>query len=420
VNLRRTLILFAILASALTQADNTCRQAVVLLGSESASHGESPREKVIAEIAGLYGLAINSHVSMEVVQDLLQRLAEREGKTVEEIRREVEALETSPAEQRAAAEEKRERREQEQARFLEGLLPYLDRIGRDDRTVIEDTLLRPGFVNPLITGEVEFRFQGNFRSHGVAVSEISFKPGVDDFVIGQVPVTQLLFFLAALGERGVEATPSHFKEGEGAVVLRLGERVYSLKPNHPVEDVDFETAVAHAGRVSKLTGLLYGVPAESQWDVANRGGARSSYHFGNDVTQLPLYAWFDENSGGRTHAVGELFPNDFHLYDTHGNVWEWTTSNNQEDRVFRGGGWNSSAQYLCSSYRYSFDPRGRYSSLGFRLVRQSSGHASPAHIFTLGETAEPEVNPGKGSSISLRSLYQGLMNRMSLFRRNEK
>ncbi len=121
------------------------------------------------------------------------------------------------------------------------------------------------------------------------------------------------------------------------------------------------------------------LPTEAEWEYACRAGTTTRRY--GDVEEI---AWYGENSGGTTHAVGQKKANAWGLYDTLGNVWEWcydwlggytsdaaidpTGAETGERRVVRGGGWYYSAQGARATYRYGDRPLGRYNALGIRLV----------------------------------------------------
>jgi len=136
----------------------------------------------------------------------------------------------------------------------------------------------------------------------------------------------------------------------------------------------------------------YRLPTDAQWEYACRAGSTTDYYFGDDVTKLGEYAWYSANSSDneyaanrKTHEVGKKNPNDFGLYDMHGNVWEWcwdwwgdypTEAKTDytgvvagTNRVERGGSWVNSAVDLVSAVRSYVPPVYRGVNLGFRVAR---------------------------------------------------
>ena len=67
----------------------------------------------------------------------------------------------------------------------------------------------------------------------------------------------------------------------------------------------------------------YRLPTEAEWEYACRAGAATSRCYGETNELLGKYAWYLDDSQGRTHPVGSKKPNDFGLFDLHGNVWSW-------------------------------------------------------------------------------------------------
>lgn len=160
--------------------------------------------------------------------------------------------------------------------------------------------------------------------------------------------------------------------------------------NLPVEKVSWNDAKDFCRKLSEKTGQTFSLPTEAQWEYACRAGTTTSYCYGDSENSLGDYAWYNGNSGSKTHPVGEKKPNPWGLYDMHGNVWErcedWFDSEYYansplEDptgpgsgayRVVRGGGWCGDARICRSAYRAFISPRDR-SGLGFRVCLQAGG-----------------------------------------------
>jgi formylglycine-generating enzyme required for sulfatase activity len=159
--------------------------------------------------------------------------------------------------------------------------------------------------------------------------------------------------------------------------------------NRPVEMVSWDDCQSFCNELSAKVGRTIRLPTEAEWEYACRAGTKTSYYFGDDVSQLARYAWYDDNSDMQTHDVGGKIPNAWGLYDMHGNVWEWCqdrygaySAGSQTDPtglpdgslgVFRGGGSNISAYYCRVAFRgiAKHAPDFRGGSGGFRLALDS-------------------------------------------------
>ncbi|MCY2987715.1 MAG: SUMF1/EgtB/PvdO family nonheme iron enzyme, partial [Planctomycetota bacterium] len=191
------------------------------------------------------------------------------------------------------------------------------------------------------------------------------------FYLGVYEVTQAQY------QKVVGSNPSSFK----------GESL-------PVEMVSWEDAVAFCKRLSEVAderaaGRTYRLPTEAEWEYSCRAGSTSEFSFGDSEAELGTYAWYRNNSGWKTHPVGEKQANVRGLYDMHGNVWEWCAdgygpyaAGSASDpsgpgsaayRVLRGGSLNDRGECCRSVYRCRREPGFRYQGSGFRVAGVRSG-----------------------------------------------
>jgi formylglycine-generating enzyme required for sulfatase activity len=151
---------------------------------------------------------------------------------------------------------------------------------------------------------------------------------------------------------------------------------YFKGDNLPVEQVSWKDTQEFCRKL----GPEYRLPTEAEWEYACRAGTTGDY-----AGNLDEMAWYDKNSGDKTHPVGQKKPNPWGLYDMHGNVWEWCQDwygaypdqavtdpsgpTSGSCRVLRGGSWFHEAFSCRSAQRDSFTPDDRSHALGFRLSR---------------------------------------------------
>ena len=180
--------------------------------------------------------------------------------------------------------------------------------------------------------------------------------------------------------------------GDGVWAYRTGygwlRPGYAQDDDHPAVCVSWDDAQSYVTWLSGMTGESYRLPSEAEWEYAARAGARTRYHWGDEVGANRANCdgcgsrWDDRG----TAPVGSFAGNRFG-HDLHGNVWEWVEdcwngsyagapgngsawlSGECGERVLRGGSWNSKPGDLRAADR-SWDSAGfRVSDGGFRVAR---------------------------------------------------
>lgn len=207
------------------------------------------------------------------------------------------------------------------------------------------------------------------------------------------------FRMGATSEQGSEisdekpvhsVTLSGYYIGKTEVTQALWQAVMGSNPSYfegddlPVEQVSWDDCQEFIRKLNSLTGQNFRLPTEAEWEFACRGGNNSRGYKYSGSNYIDNVAWYDGNSGDKTHPVATKSPNELGIYDMSGNVWEWCadwygdySSGRQTNpkgpyggssRVDRGGCWYNFARYCRSSFRYDDGPTFRYDYLGLRLA----------------------------------------------------
>ena len=221
------------------------------------------------------------------------------------------------------------------------------------------------------------------------------EPGRDDDEVRHRVVLEQPFWVSAVPITNLQY--SVFDEAKKFIrVEGISEEELA---HHPRAGVSWYEAVSFCQWLSTQVDLNGArLPSDAEWEVACRGGTETAYWRGNEVSDLDRVGWYDANSGDRTHRVAEKEPNDFGLYDVHGNVLEWVSdpgdfealkgraadgrfpvdpadppadlaaASPRVGRVIRGGSFWYTARWARSAFRNWNDPWYRFGSLGFRVL----------------------------------------------------
>lgn len=176
--------------------------------------------------------------------------------------------------------------------------------------------------------------------HGGEHSEKKDAKPVKTFYIDMFEVTQAEY------QRVMGSNPSHFRG-----------------MNLPVETVYWRHAVKYCRKVGKR------LPTDLEWEKAAKGGKEVIFPWGDDPKVAGEYAWYEKNSGGKSHSVGQKKPNGYGLYDMAGNVQEWTANTADSSSInLRGGSWFSDETSLKTANKPKIFPLPRSDTHGFRCA----------------------------------------------------
>ena len=185
---------------------------------------------------------------------------------------------------------------------------------------------------------------------GVKIDMIAVKGSgkVGDFLIAKYEVTQGLWKAVM---------------GVGVAQQRdMLDRSFKLRgegDNLPMYYISWDDCQEFIKKLNALTGKKFRMPTVAEWERAATAGAQENGE---------AYGWFEDNSDGSTHAVGEKRPNALGVYDMVGNVSEWCKDKKEYENVVKGGDWASTRENCEVSSRSYLDSSIRSDATGLRLA----------------------------------------------------
>lgn len=238
--------------------------------------------------------------------------------------------------------------EEEQSVIINGM-----HIRWNDATPAQKSLISSAILD-MVEVEGGSYYMGTDSDDAYADEKPSHRESVGSFKINRFEVTQALWS-AVMGNN-----PSKFK----------GD-------NLPVENVSWNQCQNFIGKLNLLTGLNFRLPTEAEWEFAARGGNNSNYFLYSGDDNALNVGWVAENSGNKTHAVGQKKANELDLFDMTGNVWEWTldrwspdynSPRTGETFVRRGGSAVRPSKFSRLTYRNRGDKADNEMLYGLRLA----------------------------------------------------
>lgn len=149
----------------------------------------------------------------------------------------------------------------------------------------------------------------------------------------------------------------------------------------PASGITWQEAADACGLMGRIGTWVFRLPTEAQWEFACQSGKLR--RFSPDSVSPLETMWCSTNSGGHMQRVATRLPNDFGIFDMHGNVREWCRDwwspqpphgtdpigpNSGTERVRRGGAYDTPMEWCGSGFRDAGIPDLAQSWQGFRIV----------------------------------------------------
>ena len=262
------------------------------------------------------------------------------------------------------------------------------------------------------------------RPSAASTSTSTAKLNLKNLTSNMVYVSGGTFTMGATSEQGSDADsdekPTHSVTVGGFYICKyevtqaLWKAVMGSNPsnwkgdNLPVESVSWNDCQDFIRKLNALTGKNFRLPTEAEWEFAARGGNISHGYMYAGSNKIGDVAWYDDNSGDKTHVVGTKSPNELGLYDMSGNVYEWCqdwygnfSSTSQTNpagadsgsyRVLRGSSWNDNASFCRSSFRGNDEPDCRADNVGLRLVLDAERTSVTSSTTVTTTTSNAKLN----------------------------
>jgi formylglycine-generating enzyme required for sulfatase activity len=287
------------------------------------------------------------------------------------------------------------------------------------------TLLLPGDVELPLRLIPKGKFRMGSRNGWQSEQPVHWVELTESFYMGVTPVTQAQWRALVKARKGsgidLKESPSAFKDDGDQLPVEQVSWIHCMQWCDLLTELIRSKEVVDASSGQELIRLYATLPTEAQWEYACRGPqkidqeenkkgdqkvswATTDYSNGDGDAALDQVGWYDENAGSQTQPVKGLSPNEWGLYDCHGNVWEWCwddwdsdayrkrvdgvqdpctpsravrwqdrDNSDNADRVIRGGSWLLSAWICRAAYRIGVGPGIRDWNRGFRVCLLAPG-----------------------------------------------